>query len=223
MGIFSRLTDIINSNLTALLDKAEDPQKMIRMIIQEMEETLIEIRSSSARIIADKKTLDRRIDALRVEVQGWTAKAELAISKGRDDLARAALNEKNNMAQELEQAEREMASLEEHLNSLDSEVSQLQNKLNDAKAKQKILVLKAQTTKQRIDVKRQISRDALQDAFSKFEQYERRIDMMEGELESMDVGRSSSESLAQEIAGLEQNDKIDAELAALKAKLSKDK
>ena len=196
---------------------------MIRMIIQEMEETLIEIRSSSARIIADKKTLDRRIDALRVEVQGWTAKAELAISKGRDDLARAALNEKNNMAQELEQAEREMASLEEHLNSLDSEVSQLQNKLNDAKAKQKILVLKAQTTKQRIDVKRQISRDALQDAFSKFEQYERRIDMMEGELESMDVGRSSSESLAQEIAGLEQNDKIDAELAALKAKLSKDK
>ena len=141
MGIFSRLTDIINSNLTALLDKAEDPQKMIRMIIQEMEETLIEIRSSSARIIADKKTLDRRIDALRVEVQGWTAKAELAISKGRDDLARAALNEKNNMAQELEQAEREMASLEEHLNSLDSEVSQLQNKLNDAKAKQKILVL----------------------------------------------------------------------------------
>ena len=223
MGIFSRLTDIINSNLTVLLDKTEDPQKMIRMIIQEMEETLIEIRSSSARIIADKKTLDRRIDALRVEVQGWTAKAELAISKGRDDLARAALNEKNNMAQELEQAEREMASLEEHLNSLDSEVSQLQNKLNDAKAKQKILVLKAQTTKQRIDVKRQISRDALQDAFSKFEQYERRIDMMEGELESMDVGRSSSESLAQEIAGLEQNDKIDAELAALKAKLSKDK
>lgn len=222
MGIFSRLSDIINSNVTALLDKAEDPQKMIRMIIQEMEETLIEVRSSSARIIADKKTLSRRIDALMSEVGGWEDKASLAISKGREDLARAALVEKNNLQADLDVASAEMAALEEHLAALEEEVSQLQNKLNEAKAKQKALVLKVQATQQRIDIKRQTSRDSLNDAFEKFESFERRIDLMEGELESTDLGRKGSQTLAEEIADLERSEKIDAELEALKAKMKKD-
>jgi phage shock protein A len=221
MGIFSRLSDIINSNVTALLDKAEDPQKMIRMIIQEMEETLIEVRSSSARIIADKKTLSRRIDVLDAEVGGWEDKAALAISKGRDDLARAALVEKNNLQSDLDISSREMASLEEHLASLEDEVSQLQAKLNEAKAKQKVLVLKVETVKQRQDIRRQTSRDALGNAFEKFEQFERRIDLMEGELESGDLGRKGSQTLAEEIADLERSEKIDSELEALKARMKK--
>jgi phage shock protein A len=222
MGIFSRLSDIINSNVTALLDKAEDPQKMIRMIIQEMEETLIEVRSSSARIIADKKTLSRRIDALDAEVGGWEDKAALAISKGREDLARAALVEKTNMQSDLDISNHEMASLEEHLTSLEGEVAQLQAKLNEAKAKQKALVLKVQTVKQRQTIQNQTSRDALGNAFEKFEQFERRIDLMEGELESGEIGRPGKQSLSEEIADLERSEKIDSELEALKARMKKD-
>ncbi|TGG93451.1 phage shock protein PspA [Natronospirillum operosum] len=222
MGIFSRLSDIINSNLNALLDRAEDPQKMIRLIIQEMEETLVEVRSSSARVIADKKEAQRRLSRLQDEAGEWEKKARLALEKGREDLARAALAEKQSVSEEQALVEKEFTALDEHMEQLSSEISQLQQKLNDAKAKQKTLVMRQQTVSTRMKTRRQLQKDSLQDAFEKFEHYERRMDNMEGELESMDLGRDDRQKLASEIDSLAQDEGINAELDRLRADLQRD-
>jgi phage shock protein A len=219
MGIFSRFTDIINSNLNALLDRAEDPQKMIRLIIQEMEETLVEVRSSSARVIADRKEAERRLARVRKEVEDWESKAKLALEKDREDLARAALAEKQSLVDEADVLERECQALDDHLNQLSEEIGQLQSKLNDAKAKQKTLVMRQQTVTTRMKTRRQLHRENLQDAFEKFEHYERRMDSMESELEAQDLGRGRS--LAEEIDSLAGNDAVNAELERLKADLEK--
>jgi len=223
MGIFSRMTDIINSNLNALMDKAEDPQKMIRLIIQEMEETLVEVRSSSARVIADRKTAVRRVDKMKQEVTEWQSKAELAISKGREDLARAALSEKHSVEQDLAAIVAELDHLDEQLEQLDVEIGQLQNKLTDAKAKQKAVSMRQASVQNRIKVKRQVQREALDVAFNKFEHYERRMDNIEGQLESMDLGMESKLDLQTEFDALENDDKITEELENLKKKLNTDK
>ncbi|GGX76290.1 phage shock protein PspA [Saccharospirillum salsuginis] len=217
MGIFSRLTDIINSNLNSLLDRAEDPQKMIRLIIQEMEETLVEVRSSSARVIADKKEAQRRLERVRSESEEWESKARLALEKGREDLARAALAEKQSLAEEEAIIDQEFKALDDHLAQLSEEISQLQQKLNDAKAKQKSLVMRHKTVSSRMKAKRQLHRETLQDAFEKFEHYERRMDNMESEVEAMDLGREGKHQLADEIDSLAQDDSINAELERLKA------
>ncbi|MCZ2720616.1 phage shock protein PspA [Marinomonas sp. 15G1-11] len=221
MGIFSRMTDIINSNLTALLDKAEDPQKMIRMMIQEMEETLVEVRSSSARVIADRKTTGRRVDRMRQESLEWEKKAMLAIGKGREDLARAALNEKQQIEREIDLVDEELAALDDHLNHLNEEVGQLQTKLTDAKAKQKAMLMRQSTVESRLRVKRQNSKSTLDNAVDKFERFERRMDSLEGQIESMDVGTESSTDLKSQIDALENDDKISDELARLKEKMTK--
>jgi len=217
MGIFSRLTDIINSNLNSLLDRAEDPQKMIRLIIQEMEETLVEVRSSSARVIADKKEAQRRLDRVHAETEEWEKKARLALEKGREDLARAALAEKQSLAEEEAIIEQEFKALDDHLAQLSEEIGQLQQKLNDAKAKQKALLMRHKTVSSRMKAKRQLHRETLQDAFEKFEHYERRMDNMESEVEAMDLGREGKHQLADEIDSLAQDDSINAELERLKA------
>ena len=134
MSIFSRLSDIINSNISALLDKAENPEKMIRMVIQEMEETLVEVRSGTAKVIAEKKTLSRRAEQLCKQATDWESKAELALTKGREDLAKAALLEKANIQASIEITENDLAKLDETLDKLSSEIEQLQAKLNDARA-----------------------------------------------------------------------------------------
>lgn len=219
MGIFSRLTDIINSNLNSLLDRAEDPQKMIRLIIQEMEETLVEVRSSSARVIADKKEAQRRLERVRAEAEEWESKARLALEKGREDLARAALAEKQALVEEQAIIEQEFAALDDHLAQLSEEIGQLQQKLNDAKAKQKTLLMRHKTVSSRMKAKRQLHRETLQDAFEKFEHYERRMDNMESEVEAMDLGREGKHQLADEIDSLAQDDTINAELERLKADL----
>ena len=219
MGIFSRMTDIINSNINALLDQAEDPQKMIRLIIQEMEDTLVEVRSSSARVLAERKAADRRRQRVADDIQSWENKARLAISKGREDLARAALQEKQIMQEELAAVEAELAATDEHVAQLNEEIGQLQQKLNDARAKQKTLVMRSQTVESRIKVKRQIHREALDDAFAKFDKFERRMDNLESQLESMDLGRDVSD-LAAEIEDLVENEKVNEELARLKREMA---
>jgi len=216
MGIFSRMTDIINSNLSALLDRAEDPNKMIRLIIQEMEETLVEVRSSSARIIADKKTAQRKLEQLQAHAQEWEDKAALALEKDREDLARAALQEQANLSEEAVHMSAELEAADEHLAHLSEEVSQLQSKLNDAKAKQKSLLVREKTVNDRIRVKQQTQRDALDKAFSKFDHYERRMDNLEGQLEAMDLGRDGD--LASQIDALQADERISDALAKLKAK-----
>lgn len=222
MGIFSRLSDIVNSNLTALLDKAEDPQKMIRMIIQEMEETLVEVRSSSARLLADRKAIVRRIDRLQAESDDWQAKAKLALEREREDLARAAIGEQQLLQDELESAQKDMKDVDDHLASLDEEIRQLQTKLDDARAKQKTVLRRANSVQHKMDVRRQTNRDALERAFQRFDHYENRIDRLEGELESQDLGRTERSSLAQEFTELENQDRVNEELAKLKSELKKD-
>jgi len=218
MGIFSRFRDIVNANLNDLLDRAEDPQKMVRMMIQEMEETLVEVRTTSAKVIADRKGLERRITNLQAEAEEWEGKARLALSKGREDLARAALAEQSSCEEMLAIAEQELAAVSAHLDELNDEVGQLQRKLDDAKAKQKALVVREKTTRSRLDIRQRFSRDKLNEAFDKFEQYERRMDNLEGEVEAFDLG---AKDLSDEIADLARNDKVDDALARLKKDMKK--
>ena len=219
MGIFSRMTDIINSNINSLLDQAEDPEKMIRLIIQEMEDTLVEVRSSSARVLAERKAAARRLEQVSAEAQSWEEKARLAISKGREDLARAALQEKRAIEEEVATVDAELKATDEHIEQLNEEISQLQQKLSDARAKQKAMLMRSKTVESRIKVKRQMQREALDDAFQRFDQFERRMDHLESQLESMDLGREVHPDLAAEISALQEDERITEELERLKAEL----
>jgi len=220
MGVFSRFTDIINSNINNLLDKAEDPAKMVRLIIQEMEDTLVEVRSSSAKTLADKKELARQVEKYTKESAQWQEKAELALSKNREDLARAALVEKNKCAENAASIADELAHVDEHIVKLQTEISQLQDKLADAKARQKAIIMREKTASSRLKVKKNIDSDRVNDALSRFDQYERKIDDIEAQVESYDMG---SKSLADEIEELSAAEQIDDELTQLKAKLKSDK
>ncbi|MGB1667270.1 MAG: phage shock protein PspA [Pseudohongiellaceae bacterium] len=216
MSIFSRLSDIINSNISALLDKAENPEKMIRMVIQEMEETLVEVRSGTAKVIAEKKTLSRRAEQLRNQATDWEGKAELALTKGREDLAKAALLEKANIQASIEITQNDLAKLDETLDKLSSEIEQLQAKLNDARARQKTLVMRSTATQSRVDVHQQLNSHTIDNAMDKFEYYERKIDQMEGQIDSSHI---EARGLQSEFDELEKQEAIDKELEALKSKL----
>ena len=216
MGIFSRFTDIINSNINNLLDKAEDPAKMVRLIIQEMEDTLVEVRSSSAKTLADKKEISRQVLRFESEVQQWQEKAELALSKDREDLARAALIEKKKSSDNAQALQQDLIQTDEHISKLQGEISQLQDKLADAKSRQKAIILREKTVNSRLKVKKNIDSNKVNDALSRFDRYEQKIDDIEGQVESYDLG---SKSLADEISELEADDKVDDELASLKEKM----
>ncbi|GHE84624.1 phage shock protein PspA [Thalassotalea profundi] len=220
MGVFSRFTDIINSNINSLLDKAEDPAKMVRLIIQEMEDTLVEVRSSSAKTLADKKELTRQAARFEQEAEQWQEKAELALNKGREDLARAALVEKKKCIESSQSLVDELSHVDEHITKLQDEISQLQDKLADAKARQKAIIMREKTASSRLKVKRNIDSDKVNDALSRFDSYERKIDDLEAQVESYDLG---SKSLADEIAELEGDEIIDEELAQLKATMKSSK
>jgi phage shock protein A len=219
MGIFSRFSDIVNSNINALLDKAEDPEKMVRLIIQEMEDTLVEVRSTSAKTIAEKKELQRVVSRLEEDVADWQGKAELALSKDRDDLARSALIEKQKAADQAASVNADIANLDLHISKLQDEVSQLQEKLADAKARQKTMLMRQQTVASRLEVKKSLDSTSLNDAMYKFERYEQKIDNLEAQVESYDLGKKT---LRDEFAELASQDKIDSELAALKAKMNQE-
>ena len=219
MGIFSRFTDIVNANINVLLDKAEDPEKMVRLIIQEMEETLVEVRTRSARLIADKKDLGRRIGRLQSEAADWDSRAEMALSKEREDLARAALKEKTVTEEAATAIEVELEQVDINLEKLSGDISQLQQKLVDAKTRQKALIIRSKTATSRIDVRRQLHDVDIEEAMSRFDRFERKIDILEGEVEAYDLGQRN---LAEEIADLESDEKVDAELARLKARMKQD-
>lgn len=216
MGIFSRFADIVNSNINALLDKAEDPAKMVRLIIQEMEDTLVEVRSNSAKVLADKKDLSRRLVRLQEQQQDWQEKAELAISKDREDLARAALLEKKRIADQESLMVSELTLLDEQLEKLQSEIQQLQDKLTDAKARQKALILKHETVSARVTVKRQLDTQKVRDTLDRFDAYERKVTDVEAEADSYDM---KGKNLQAEFDDLVAQDALDDELAQLKAKV----
>lgn len=219
MSIFSRLTDIINSNLNALLDRAEDPAKLIRLIIQEMEDTLVEVRSSTVKIIAEKKEAERKIAQLRAESEEWTRKAEVALTKGREDLARGALLAKSKATDAATALEGELAPLLEALGKADEDIRRLQAKLTDARTREKTISMRKESATARIKVKAKLHDDRIANAFARFEQVERGLDELEGKAESFEVGRTKS--LAEQINELDSTDKVDAELAELKAKLAR--
>lgn len=220
MGIFSRFTDIVNSNINAILDKAEDPEKMVRLIIQEMEDTLVEVRSTSARLIAEKKDTERQMSRFQTEQAEWEKKAELALSKDRDDLARLALVEKRKANDAVTSLESDIERINEHLNKLNEEVGQLQEKLADAKARQKTIIMRQRAVSSRLEVKKRIDSGKIDDAMLRFERYESKIDDLESQVEAYDMGKKS---LRDEFAELEGEDQISDELEAMKARVKKDK
>ncbi|ACA87371.1 MULTISPECIES: phage shock protein PspA [Shewanella] len=221
MGIFSRFADIINSNISSLLDKAEDPEKMVRLIIQEMEDTLVEVRSTSAKVLAEKKELLRRIAKVQEQVQDWQSKAELALSKDREDLAKAALIEKQKATELAATLTQELVVVEEQITRLKDEVNLLQEKLADAKARQKTIIMRKQTASSRLEVKKQLDSSKIDNAMNKFEQYERRVESLESQVDAYDLG--NQKNLNDEFAALEAEDSVSAELEALKAKVSANK
>lgn len=221
MGIFSRFADIINSNISSLLDKAEDPEKMVRLIIQEMEDTLVEVRSTSAKVLAEKKEILRRIAKVQEQVVDWEGKAELALSKDREDLAKAALVEKQKASELADTLAQELIVVEEQITRLKDEVNLLQEKLVDAKARQKTIIMRKQTASSRLEVKKQLDSSKIDNAMSKFEQYERRVEGLESQVDAYDLG--NKKSLSDEFAALEAEDSVNAELEALKAKVKSSK
>jgi len=218
MGIFTRFSDIVNSNINAILDKAEDPEKIVRLMIQEMEDTLVEVRSAAARTIADKKKQSRKLTAIRTEAHDWEAKAELAVSKGRDDLAKAALREKSSAEQIATGLEEQLAQVDEGLSRLNEDISRLQAKLADAKVRQKALLARHDTGSQRLRVREQLHEGKVDDALMRFEKFERKIENVEGRVESYDLGEQPN--LRQEIQDLEGNEKVERELHELKQRMN---
>ena len=179
----------------------------------------MEVRSSSARVLADRKAAARRLEQVQAEAETWEEKAKLAISKGREDLARAALQEKHEIEDEVSVVAAELKATDEHIAQLHEEVAQLQQKLTDAKAKQKAMMMRSKTVESRIKVKRQMHREALDGAFQRFEHFERRMDNLESQLETMDIGREVPADLAAEINALAEDERITDELERLKSQL----
>ncbi|MBV1906244.1 MAG: phage shock protein PspA [Pseudomonadales bacterium] len=217
MSIFSRMSDIVNSNINSLLDKAEDPEKMVKLIIQEMEETLVEVRTTSARAIADKKELQRRADWLSSEANEWARKVEVSIRKGRDDLAKAALQEQNRTNEATSSVEDEIELLTGTMSKLGHDISALQEKIKDAKLRQNAIVLRGKAAQSRLGVKQQLHSSSLDDAMLRFEAYEQKMDRLEGQIESYDLGQRT---LSDEIQDLEGDEELEEQLAAIKAEIS---
>jgi phage shock protein A len=217
MGIFSRTRDIIAANFNELLDQADDPAKMIRMIILEMEETLVEVRASAARTIADQKEMRRQIGKLEQVQSSWTEKAELALSKGREDLAKAALVEKQKAAELAERLGEEIAVLDEALHASEGDIEKLQSKLREARARQSSIAARLESANNRARMREIYAGPKIDDAFARFEILERRVDWAEGRAEAAGMG-AAPKSLEEEIAELRSSEKVEAELAALKAR-----
>ncbi len=217
MGIFSRLADIVNSNINAILDRAEDPEKIIRLIVQEMEDTLVEVRSAAVKTIAERRELERRIDALRREHEEWQGRAELAVTRGREDLAKGALIAKTRLGEELAREQRQLAHLVEALDKENEDIAKLQAKLADAKAREKALAMRHKSAASRIKLRTRLYDERITDAFARFEHVERALDEIEGRVESFELGRKPG--LADELAGLEKDARVEQELAELKARL----
>ena len=215
MGIFSRTRDIVAANMTELLDRAEDPARMIRMIILEMEETLVEVRASAARTIADGKEMRRALSRLDDLQTSWTEKAELALSKDREDLAKAALIERQKAADMAEGLKTEIEVIDQTLKGYEADIAKLQGKLREARARQNAIQTRLDSAVTRARASELLNGNRTEDAFSRFEILERRADFAEGRADAL--GMTGPKSLEEEIADLQASEKVDAELEAMKA------
>lgn len=216
--VFSRARDIFAANMTELLDRAEDPARMIRMIIIEMEETLVEIRATAARSIADITEMRRSLKRLDDLQANWTEKAELALSKGRDDLARAALTERQNAADMADGLAEEIAQIEQVLRTYEADIAMLQAKLREARSRQNAIQHRLESAVSRARARELINGNRTEQAFASFEILERRADFAEGRAEAL--GLTGPKSLEEDIAELRANEQVDSELAAMKAAIA---
>ena len=224
MGIFSRTRDIVAANFNDLLDKADDPHKMIRMIILEMEETLVEVRASAARTIADQKEMHRhtiKLDQLQAD---WGEKAQLALSKNREDLARAALVEKKKAGDMGDQLKIEIGVLDDALRAYEQDIEKLQNRLREARSRQTAIAARLESAENRVKLRTLLASERVDEAMSRFDQLERRVDYAEGRADALSLadGSGAPKSLADQISELAGSDKIDEELEAMKAALKGD-
>jgi phage shock protein A len=215
MSIFTRFRDIVNANISAMLEKAEDPEKMIKLMVREMEDTLIEIKSSCAGAIADGKKLQRRRNGVDSMIEGWTERAELAVSKGRDDLAREALLEKRRFTEQSEHLANELAAQQEVINQYKQEITELEDKLNSAKEKKRLLTERHKLAGEKKRAQREIRRFNSNDAFSRFDKLESRIEQMEAEADL--INPKTKPTLEEEFSALATDEEIENELAKLKA------
>jgi len=214
MGIFTRFRDIISSNINAMLDAAEDPEKMIRLMIQEMEETLIEMKASCASSLAGRSRLQREARDLDAKVEKWEANAKLAVAKGREDLAREALLEKRQLRDQLDALERELAASEELVQSHQDQIAELEQKLVNAREKQRLLVQRHQQAKQKYQAQSQIRHMEVGEGPLRFDEFETRIERMEAAAGS--IRTPAKPNLAQEFDALAKDDEIEKELDRLK-------
>ena len=221
MTIFSRITDIINANISALLERAEDPEKMIRLMIQEMEDTLVEVRSQSVRAIADRREIERKIERLDANGRIWEDKAAFALGKGREDLARSALLVRRKLEDEAALLREELALIEESLANHNEDLTRLQAKIDEAKARKSSIELRMTTAKGRVRVRRALHDDRVDDALNRYGSLERRIDELEAGAEVYDMGKAKT--LEQEFAELEAETDIAEDLARLKARVAEER
>ncbi len=217
MGVFSRFSDIINSNINALLDKAEDPEKIARLIIQEMEDTLVEVRTAAARSIADKKALAREVDALEDTAGEWERKAELAVEKGREDLARGALAQKRRLEEAAGVKSKQLGLVEEAIGKAEDDMRKLQDKLDEAKAKHKALMTRRLAAEKRLRVREHIADNKIEDTLGRYDMVERKVEALEAQVEAYDLDHGRS--LSSQFRELEESDKVEEDLQALKKRM----
>ncbi|WP_411820218.1 phage shock protein PspA [Hyphococcus formosus] len=218
MGIFSRLSDIVNSNLNSMLDKAEDPEKVVRLIIQEMEDTLVEVRTNAARALADRKEVNRKKADFASRAKEWESKAELAIAKGREDLARGAVAAKRKAEEMIGLLDNELKAIDETVDKTNGDLERLQAKLKEARAKQRSLEIRRNAASDSVRVSRQVNDGRIEEALARFDRYERRIDELEAEAETWTLGRPRT--LEDEFRELESEDAVNAELEDLKRRVA---
>ena len=219
MGVFTRVRDIISSNINSMLDKAEDPEKMVKLMIREMEDTLVEIKASCAQAIATKKKIQRQIEEIAGRAKEWADRAQLAVSKEREDLAREALVEKRRFTERTEALDKELAQFEDIVAHYHQDIGQLEDKLGVAREKQRILVQRHAHAQGNKRVQENIRRVDTSDAILRFEKFEQRIDRMEAEADLVNGARKHT--LRDEFADLEKDEDIERELEELKAKTGK--
>jgi len=219
MGLLSRMSDIVQANINAILDKAEDPLKVIKLLVQEMEETLVELRSVAAKNLADKKQLQRKVDKLQEQARAWQGKASLAMEKDREDLARAALVEKHQSQQQVSALQAELTIVEESLNKLQADSGKLQEKLLEARTKQKSYAVRERSATVRLQVKNQGQAEKIDAAIVRFEQYESRIDNLESQVDAYEL-LGNAPSLNAQFAEMQAQEQIEQELAALRKKVA---
>lgn len=215
MGIFTRFRDIVSANINSMLDKAEDPEKLIKLMIHEMEDTLIELKSSCAAVIAGRKKLERKLDEMAGRVELWDQRAALAVARGKDNLAREALIEKRRFAQAAEALDKELSEYGNLIQQYQEDIAELESKLNGAKEKKRLLVQRHKRATGKKRAQEEIRRSTSSDTMARFDKLESRIEQMEAEAEL--VNPAKKPTLEEEFDDLATDDEIENELAKIKA------